>query len=434
MNSGTVLGGLSLAIQLASSCLKGKNLSAITRILILNISVGYEVITSTLKALEDSNCLSLQFEIEQSRLRDFIQAAGLADGASKDGTNRTLLAKTTVLLNVLSGIKLTLTRYANDEECQDGPPSETMSPTISSDLSEGYGSLSSKLSTSLRKAPESMGLVRSFTWSIFRKSDSEKVLARLGRYNDFLHELLDTQQLRNLRDHQQQKYMELVQMRNSLDDIQKLTEAAHASKTVHSWASTWQHAIDEELENLAGFKTLYTSLLRNNSSHVGDIRVASSKIRLASKASEQDRYGSLEAIRNSQLTIDTGGMPTLKKTKIPLRMQPTSWLTPVSGKDVIFLPFDIPPGGTKTTTHEIWAKIKSPRAQPDSTAFKEVSTIKLEATIPDLDRHVPHFEYSQNITIQYPVKLVSDEFKWMDTIPQGFSTSLQWVVCAGELY
>ena len=125
-------------------------------------------------------------------------------------------------------------------------------------------------------------------------------------------------------------------------------------------------------------------------------------------------------------------MPTPKKTLIPVRMQSSTWVVPVPGRDTVYLPFDIPPGGTKKIVHEIWARIKSPCAQPGNTAFKADSTIKLQAIVPNLDRKIPHFESSQNITIQYPVKFVTDEFKWLDTISQGSSTSLQWVVCAED--
>jgi Prion-inhibition and propagation len=248
---------------------------------------GYEVITSALEASDDSRCLSVQFEVEQSRLRDFIRAAGLADGVGEDGVNRTLLTNTTVLLNILSEIKLALAQYAHNEEYREGLPGEYTNPTISNDLSEGYGSLFNRLSVILRRAPESLGVVRSFTWSILRKSESEKVLQRLGRFNDFLHELLDAQQLRSLQDQQQQKYMELVQMRNSLDDIRKLTEAAHASRNVHSRSDRWQHTIDAELENLAAFKALYTSLLTNNTSQADEIKRESSRIHFQSHATGQ---------------------------------------------------------------------------------------------------------------------------------------------------
>ncbi|KAL8834146.1 MAG: hypothetical protein Q9170_003893 [Blastenia crenularia] len=125
---------------------------------------------------------------------------------------------------------------------------------------------------------------------MFRKGESEKVLQRLSRYNDFLIELLDSQQLRNLQIQQQENCMELVQMRTSLEDIRKLEEAAHASKNIHTRSSTWQHTIDEELENLARFKSLYSSLLKNDSSRTSNIRVAPSKIRFCPQATEQQNH------------------------------------------------------------------------------------------------------------------------------------------------
>ena len=126
-------------------------------------------------------------------------------------------------------------------------------------------------------------------------------------------------------------------------------------------------------------------------------------------------------------------MPTPKKTLIPVRMQPTSDLEPIHGKDVVYLPLDIPPGGTKRITNSIWARIKPPnRSHVDRTPYKAVSTISIEAVVPDLNRKLPCFEFSQNVTVQYPVTLVTDECKWLDTVPQGSSTSLQWAVRARE--
>ena len=133
-------------------------------------------------------------------------------------------------------------------------------------------------------------MIRSFTWSVFRKSESEKVLQRLGRFNDFLHELLDARQVSIVQDQQQQKYMELVQMRNSLDDIRNLTEIAQASKSIHSRSDEWQQMIDAELGNLAAFKTLSTSLLTTNTSHVGEIRIDPSRIHVQTTVTEQQDH------------------------------------------------------------------------------------------------------------------------------------------------
>ncbi|KAL8834147.1 MAG: hypothetical protein Q9170_003894 [Blastenia crenularia] len=137
--------------------------------------------------------------------------------------------------------------------------------------------------------------------------------------------------------------------------------------------------------------------------------------------------GECVIIKNIRIK-NSGGMPTPKKTLIPVTMQPSTWLTPISGKDSVYLPLEIAVGGTKRIADEIWAKIKSPTTPPNSTAFKAVSTIKIQAVVPDLDRRLPRFEPSQNISIQYPVKFITDGFKWMDTISQGSSTSLQWAV------
>jgi hypothetical protein len=122
-------------------------------------------------------------------------------------------------------------------------------------------------------------------------------------------------------------------------------------------------------------------------------------------------------------------MPTPKKTVIPLRMLPSPGLTSVNGKDVVGLPCDIAPGAVKRINGELWTRIKpAHQLQPHGAAFRSVSRIQLVAIVPDLERVLPHFEYFQQITIQYPVKLVTDEFKWLDAIPQGSSCDLQWSV------
>lgn len=239
---------------------------------------GYEVVTSALAASEDFRCLSVQFEIEQSRLNNFIEAAGLKSGVDEAAINATFLNHKVLLMNILSEIESALTQLTQDPGKRQSLPAGFANPTISSDLSDRYDMLSKRLSATSPRPVEKLGLTRSLVWSTAQKGNSEKYLQRLGRFNDFLHELLDIQQSRSLQDQQRQSYMEFVQTRNSLADIQRLSQAAHAVKIVHTQSNIWQRANDAELENLAAFKALYMSILADTASQPSQIKIPCSQL------------------------------------------------------------------------------------------------------------------------------------------------------------
>ena len=130
-------------------------------------------------------------------------------------------------------------------------------------------------------------------------------------------------------------------------------------------------------------------------------------------------------LENVPLSEESGSGTTL----IPVRIRPSSWFSPIPDHDMLYLPLDIAPGDTKTVMGRIWAEINRPPHVPsDGSALQAKSTIQLEAVIPDLDRKIPNFHHSQEIIIQYPVQLVHDSFKWMDSIPWGCTTSIKWRV------
>lgn len=236
------------------------------------------MVTSALAASEDFRCLSVQFEIEQSRLDNFMEAAGLKAGVDETAINTTFLNHQVLLMKILSEIESALIQFTQDPGKRQGLPARFANPTISSDLSDCYDMISKRLSTTSPRPVERLGLARSLVWSTTQKGNSEKYLHRLGRFNDFLHELLDIQQLRSLQDHQRQSYMEFVQTRNSLADIQRLTQAAHAVKTVHTQSNIWQRANDAGLENLAAFKALYMSILLDTASQPSEIKIPCSQL------------------------------------------------------------------------------------------------------------------------------------------------------------
>ena len=241
-------------------------------------------------------------------MQKFVDAAGLAaeeggdqgnDSVSEHHESQIFRANTTLLLNILAEINLELEMFAHTGLHQKGLPSESVTSYVSSDLNGGYSALLDRVSTILQKAPKSLGVFRSFTWSGFRKSEYETILRRLARCNDLLHDLLDDHQQRLLQKQQQEHNMELVQTRNSLSEIQKLIEAAAASKTAHSQSGKWQRTVDAQLEDLTSFKALYMSLLRDNEVKPHDIRIEASRIRIECGEQEKKNHEHPQAVYKS---------------------------------------------------------------------------------------------------------------------------------------
>ena len=77
---------------------------------------------------------------------------------------------------------------------------------------------------------------------------------------------------------------------------------------------------------------------------------------------------------------------------------------------------------------EIKAKIRAPSSRLLRTPLKEAVTVKLEATLPDNDRVVPNFDVTKTIRVQYPVQLVRDGYKFLDSLAPGSSSRIQWQV------
>lgn len=191
--------------------------------------------------------------------------------------------------------------FARDEAQQSDLPSDYANPIIASNLSESYDTLLSRTSTVLREAPKSLGVLQSFTWSAFRKSECEKILQRLARCNDLLHDVLGNHQRRILQEQQRGHNIDLVQARNSIGEIQKLVEAAKASRNIHSQSGRWQQTIDAELENLASFKALYISLLKENEAKPLKIKIEASQIEINSFEYKGEKQQHPQAIYKSDV-------------------------------------------------------------------------------------------------------------------------------------
>ena len=225
--------------------------------------------------------LSVQFKIEHNRLRNFGQAAGLTETRERNDSVRGIEAKKDLLLSILTEIKEVLERFTKNNTKQEiSPISHESYPTQNyeqGDVGKAYNSLASNVI-----APEKppIGIYRSLKWGLFDKDNFVKLLQRLRRSNNYLHELLDDHQKTVLQRTQQETNMELIQVRSSVDDLTILAKASQSSQRSPEQFVTWQQKGDLELENLVTFKILYASLLERTRSNLKGLNLPTSYIRL----------------------------------------------------------------------------------------------------------------------------------------------------------
>lgn len=109
--------------------------------------------------------------------------------------------------------------------------------------------------------------------------------------------------------------------------------------------------------------------------------------------------------------------------RIPLSVVATDWLVPLpEDAGHAFIPPSINVGSTATVEGSIKVLIgrkKSPPGPGETFSREEVLSIK--ATMPWLDRELPHFEFRRTFVLQYPIEL--RQFKYLTTLAQGSQNS-----------
>ena len=96
-------------------------------------------------------------------------------------------------------------------------------------------------------------------WVVFDKDVFSRLLSRLTELNDFLHKLLHGHQAQVLERATQRTYLEIVQVRTSVDELKNLVAAAALSQSIRaddSPATAFRRKIDMSLVSLASFKSI----------------------------------------------------------------------------------------------------------------------------------------------------------------------------------
>jgi serine/threonine protein kinase len=223
--------------------------------------------------------LRTRLQIEYLRLLDFSEVAGLID--YKDGQDfpKSLKADRLVLVAILTEIRALMEDFAhiNGKYVQLRPDDDSASRQDANDwdLREEFSSisLSYEKKAAARKYPRGMNHIargsamardvvknpKRLLWVAIDEDVFIGLLGRLTELNDYLHELMHGHQARVLEQTNQRTYLEMVQVRTSVEELTQLVTAAmllDRNGPDKSSSGVTRRRNDIALASLAGFKLL----------------------------------------------------------------------------------------------------------------------------------------------------------------------------------
>ncbi|KAI9838187.1 MAG: hypothetical protein M1837_002616 [Sclerophora amabilis] len=229
--AGLGLGAASLAYQIFAGCIK-----------------GYQLLGEAMDMPAENKHLRTRLQIEQHRLLNWSQVAGLADEQGPR-LSTSLQLNRTLLIDILLEIRNLLDNFGklngrydallpvNDSggsmrvevggECESHQTSKTPSEgSKSSRFPRGTNKIMKLALDTIDNAPSAPKRLR---WATFDKEKLTTLLMRLGELNDFMQSLMDENQSKALLQTQHQTYMEILQLHNSVHDLKQLVRALSVS-------------------------------------------------------------------------------------------------------------------------------------------------------------------------------------------------------------
>ena len=231
-----------------------------------NQDTGYRYFIAAAGMPEDCRYMRMRLQFEYSRLMNWCEVAGLVENSEGQDLPEILREDTLVLFAVLTEIRVSMDDLAeiNGKYIELNPKTdaEPDKAAIELDLLEEFSHivLSYDKIPSHRKYPRGLNSIARGTgmasnivrnpkrlqWVAFDKNIFLKLLGRLTELNDHLYDLMHGHQARALDLATQRTYLEIVQMRVSVEELKHLVRAAmlpqeHDSDE-HSSASTRRHS------------------------------------------------------------------------------------------------------------------------------------------------------------------------------------------------
>ncbi|KAI4183576.1 MAG: hypothetical protein LQ346_006289 [Caloplaca aetnensis] len=222
--------------------------------------------------------LRTRLQIEYLRLTTWSEVAGLIEYKEGHDLPDSLKADRLVLVAILTEIRALMDDFANvNGEYQDQlRPDESAAAKKDAeelDLVEEFSSISleyekqaverkhirgtNHIVNHMRMAKDIVKNPKRLKWVAFDEQVFKSLLGRLTELNDYLHELLHGHQARKLEQMTEKAYMEMVQVRSSVEELKHLVVAAMLLEDRgHSTTTELRRRHNQVLARLAEFKSL----------------------------------------------------------------------------------------------------------------------------------------------------------------------------------
>ena len=283
---------------------------------------GYRYFIAAAGMPEDCRYMRTRLQIEYARLLDWCEVVGLIKNGEGKGLPESLKIDKVVLFAVLNEIRVSMEELAEINgryvELNSELDAATRDSAIELDLLEEFPhiTISYDKKCGHRKYPRGLNSIvhgtsmasniarnpKRLQWIAFDRNVFLKLLGRLSELNDHLRELMHGHQARALELATQKSYLEMVQMRASVEELKHLVKAAmlpHEQDSAEHSSALAGHRNEKALASLAEFKCLNATFDELPRQHT--------RVRDQVSASSQMTYSQISYVENTACTLSVDG-------------------------------------------------------------------------------------------------------------------------------
>ncbi|KAL8724640.1 MAG: hypothetical protein Q9181_006737 [Wetmoreana brouardii] len=239
---------------------------------------GYQYFIAAAGMPKACRYMRTRLQIEYLRLVNWSDVAGLIEHKNGQDLPESLKADRLVLVAILTEIRTILDDFSSlygkyTDHLRPDKSDKAEKDAAELDLVEEFSNISleyekkaaekkyirgtNSIIDHMRMAKDVVKNPKRLVWVAFDEQVFVKLLARLTELNEYLQELLQGQQARKMEQITEKTYMEMVQVRSSVEELKHLVTAATLLKDRgHSSTNETRRRNDQVLARLAEFKSL----------------------------------------------------------------------------------------------------------------------------------------------------------------------------------